>query len=277
LLRALPRNFAQAVVSPDRQIGTIAFLVRAMPVEKQRELIDDMRSRLDPPAAVEAELAGRPVLAAEAGSDLQSSRRLLALAAVMAVLAILLMSLGSFRAALGPSMTVALATGWSGLVVFVSGIPLNGLSAVLPALVVAVTAGLGLVLADRYRRDRARGLAPEVALARVHEFVRRPLLTCAMVAIAGFAALAPSDIRMLRDFGLTAVADLVVVLAAAALVLPAALAWAEQAAPVALPRTRSEAAGLARNLVAAARTRTAALARRLRRLPIAARRARRES
>jgi hypothetical protein len=56
----------------------------------------------------------------------------------------------------------------------------------------------------------------------------------------------PSDIRMLRDFGVVGVADLVVVLAAAALVLPAALTWAEQAAPATLPRMLPLAARRAR-------------------------------
>jgi uncharacterized protein len=237
LLRALPRNFAEAVISPDGRTGTISFLVRDAPISKQRELIDDMRSQLDPPKGVEAELAGPPVIAAEARSDLQSSRRLVALGSVMAVLAVLLMSLGSFRAALGPVIAVALATGWAGLVAFVSGVPLNALSAVLPALVVAVTAGVGLILSDRYRHDRARGLAPDRALVRAHELLRWPLLSCAVVTVAAFAALVPSDIRMLRDFGIVGVADLLVALAAAALVLPSALIWVEQAAPITLPRT----------------------------------------
>jgi predicted RND superfamily exporter protein len=237
LLQALPRNFAEAVVSPDRQTGTIAFLVRSMPLSKQRDLIDDMRSQLDPPKGVEAELAGPPVLAAEARSDMQSSRRLLAIGGVMAVLAVLLMSLGSFRAALGPLIPVAGATGWAGLVAYVSGIPLNALSVVLPVVTVAVTAGLGLIVSDLYRKDRERGLAPDAALGRAYDLVRWPLFACAVVTIAGFAALAPSDFRMLRDFGIVGVADLVVVLAASALVLPAALIWVEQAAPIAVPRT----------------------------------------
>jgi hypothetical protein len=195
----------------------------------------------------------------------------------MGALAVLLMSFGSFRAALGPVIAVALATGWSGLVVFVSGIPLNALSAVLPALVVAVITGFGFVLSARYRRDRAGGLAPDSAVARAYELMRWPLLACAVVAVAGFAALVPSDIRLLRDFGVVGAADLAVVLVAAALVLPAALIWAEQVAPVTLPRTRNEATRLARKLGARVRTRTATFGRRLRRLPIAARRARRES
>jgi predicted RND superfamily exporter protein len=236
LLQQLPRNFEEAVISPERETGTIAFLVRAMPLSRQRDLIDDMRAQLDPPKGVSAELAGPPVLAAEARSDMQSSRRLIALGGVMAVLAVLLMSLGSFRAALGPLLPVAAATGWAGLIAYLSGVPLNALSAVLPVVVLAVTAGLALVVSDRYRRDRASGLASEAALARAYGLVRRPLLACAVVATAGFAALVPNDFRMLRDFGIVGLADLLIVLAASALVLPAALVWVEQISPLRLPR-----------------------------------------
>jgi predicted RND superfamily exporter protein len=49
-----------------------------------------------------------------------------------------------------------------------------------------------------------------------------------VTAIAGFAALAATDIRMLRDFGLVTVADLGVALIGVMLVLPAALVWAEE-------------------------------------------------
>ncbi len=54
------------------------------------------------------------------------------------------------------------------------------------------------------------------------------MLASGVTAIAGFAALAATDIRMLRDFGLVTVADLAVALAGVLLVLPAALVWAEE-------------------------------------------------
>jgi hypothetical protein len=46
-------------------------------------------------------------------------------------------------------------------------------------------------------------------------------------AIAGFAVLVLTDIRMLRDFGLVTVFDLAVALAGVLIVLPAALVWSE--------------------------------------------------
>ena len=60
------------------------------------------------------------------------------------------------------------------------------------------------------------------------------MLASGATAIAGFAALAASDIRMLRDFGIVTVVDLTVSLVGVMIVLPAALLWAEQHGPFAL-------------------------------------------
>ena len=75
------------------------------------------------------------------------------------------------------------------------------------------------------------------------------MLASGVTAIAGFAALTATDIRMLRDFGLVTVLDLGVALAGVMLVLPAALVWAETGfAPprVALRRRRRGVAAGAR-------------------------------
>jgi uncharacterized membrane protein YdfJ with MMPL/SSD domain len=60
------------------------------------------------------------------------------------------------------------------------------------------------------------------------------VLASGATAIAGFAALIASDIRMLRDFGIVTVVDLTVSLIGVMLVLPAALVWAEQHGPFTL-------------------------------------------
>ena len=57
------------------------------------------------------------------------------------------------------------------------------------------------------------------------------MLASGATAIAGFAALIFSDIRMLRDFGILTVVDLTVSLLGVMIVLPAALMWAEEHGP----------------------------------------------
>ena len=58
------------------------------------------------------------------------------------------------------------------------------------------------------------------------------MLASGATAIAGFAVLALSDVRMLRDFGLVTVVDLTVSLLGVLAVLPAVLMLAERRAAV---------------------------------------------
>jgi uncharacterized protein len=64
------------------------------------------------------------------------------------------------------------------------------------------------------------------------------VLASGTTAIAGFAVLMVSDIRMLRDFGFVTVIDLTVALAGVMLVLPAVLLLAERDQPLRVPAPR---------------------------------------
>jgi predicted RND superfamily exporter protein len=230
LLRAVPDYFSQAVITPDRREATLAFGIRLMPLSRQQRVINYMRARLHPPPGVSAELAGLPVLAAQADASLSSSgRRLLMLAAgLLAVGLVLLMVLRTVRRALVPLVPIALATGWSSLIVFGTRIPLNPMSATLGALVIAISTEFSVLLSERFRQERRAGLGPAQALARTYRFTGSAVLVSGITAIAGFGVLTLSSITMLRDFGLVTLIDLSVSLAGVLLVLPSVLALSER-------------------------------------------------
>jgi predicted RND superfamily exporter protein len=196
-----------------------------------------MRSRLHPPDGVRARLAGLPVLAAEANDAVSSPwRRLLTLVAgLLAVAIVLLAALRSWRRALVPLVPIALATGWSALVLFLTRIPLNPMSVTLGALVIAISTEFSVLLAERYRAERAAGHEPGPALERTYRSTGAAVLASGTTAIAGFAVLVLSDIRMLRDFGAVTVVDLTVSLLGVLLVLPAALLLDERGRLFAMP------------------------------------------
>ena len=230
LLDAVPPYFSQAVIAPDRKTANLAFGIRLMPLEQQKRVIDDLRERLDPPPGVTAGLAGLPVLAADANHELSStSRRALALmAGLAAVFLVLLLIRRRVRLAAVPLIPIALATGWSGALLFLLQIPLNPMSAALGALVIAISTEFSVLLSARYRDEREAGWSPRAALERTYASTGAAVLASGTTAIAGFAALIASDIRMLRDFGVVTVVDLTVSLLGVMIVLPAALMWAEQ-------------------------------------------------
>ncbi|HET6449182.1 MAG TPA: MMPL family transporter [Conexibacter sp.] len=230
LLRAVPPYFSQAVLTPRRDAATLAFGIRLMDLDDQQRAIETMRAELNPPPGVSARLAGTPVIAAQANADLASPwRRLLTLLAGLAAVALVLLAV--FRQAeraLVPLVPIALATGWSALVLFATRVPLNPMSATLGALVIAISTEFAVLLSERFRQERAAGHAVDRALARTYRSTGRAVLASGVTAIAGFGVLAVSDFRMLRDFGIVTVVDLTVSLLGVLIVLPSVLVLAER-------------------------------------------------
>jgi hydrophobe/amphiphile efflux-3 (HAE3) family protein len=238
LLDAVPAYFSQGVITRDRRTATLAFGIRLMPLDRQDEVIRGMRDALHPPAGIDAELAGLPVLAAEANAAVSSPWRRLAtlVAGLAAVALVLLAAFRAWRRALVPLLPIALATGWSALVLFAVRIPLNPMSVVLGALVIAISTEFSVLLAERYRGERAAGRAPAEALQRTYRSTGAAVLASGTTAIAGFAVLVVSDIKMLRDFGVVTVVDLTVALLGVMVVLPAVLVLAERRLRAPVPR-----------------------------------------
>ncbi|MFN8201607.1 MAG: MMPL family transporter [Solirubrobacteraceae bacterium] len=230
LLDAVPPYFSQAVITPDERAATLAFGIRLMPLDEQHRVIEAMRDELDPPPGVTAELVGLPVIAAQANAAVSQPWRRVALlvGGLLAVALVLLVALRSVRRALVPLVPIALATGWSALVLFVLRVDLNPMSVTLGALVVAITTEFSVLLSERYRQERAGGRAPRAALERTYRSTGVAVLASAITAIAGFAVLIVSDIQMLRDFGWVTVIDLAVALLGVLVVLPAVLVAAER-------------------------------------------------
>jgi uncharacterized protein len=232
LLDAVPAYISRAAITPDRRTAVLAFGIRLESLERQRAVMDDMRKALKPPRGVTAELAGLPVLAADANHALGDPlRRLLTLLAGLGAVALALFAVyRSWERAWVPLVPIALATGWSALVLWLLGVALNPMSAALAALVIAISTEFAVLLCARYREERGDGWAPADALARTYRSTGAAVLASGVTALAGFAVLIASDVAMLRDFGLVTVIDLAVSLLGVLAVLPAVLLVAERRA-----------------------------------------------
>jgi uncharacterized protein len=213
----------------------LSFGIRTQSLEDQQALIDRVRAEIGepgssagPPAGVEVHLAGLSVITAEAATDLSASRYWLTLAGLLAVAMALLVVYRSLARALVPLVPTLLATGWASLILWLTGIPLNPMSAALGALTIAIATEFGVILAGRFHEERGGGCGVEEALRRAYGRTGAAVLASAATAVAGFAVLIASEIQMLRDFGTVTVIDLAVALAGVMVVLPATLIWIEE-------------------------------------------------
>jgi len=234
-LSALSPYSLRQVAPVDPETGKVghtalmSFGIRAQSLEDQQHLIERVRSEVGtPPPGVEVELAGLPVIAAQSASDLSSSRYWLTLAGLALVAAALLIVYRSWRRALVPLLPTVLATGWASLLLWITDVPLNPMSAALGALTIAIATEFGVLLVGRFHEERSGGVGVEEALRRAYARTGAAVLASGVTAIAGFAVLIASDVQMLRDFGLVTVVDLAAALAGVLLVLPATLLWLER-------------------------------------------------
>ncbi len=230
LLAAIPAYFSQDVITADRRVATLAFGIRLMSLTEQQRLIDQMRAQLHPPRGVSAQLVGLPVLAAKSAAEVASPlRRVVTLLASLAVVALVLLLAfgGDVRRALVPLVPVALASGWSALVLFAVRVPLNPMSVTLGALVIAISTEFGVLLSERHRQERLAGADTIEALRRAYRRTGAAVAASGVTAIFGFGVLVLSDIRMLRDFGLVTLIDLSVSLLGVLVALPAAIVLAD--------------------------------------------------
>jgi hydrophobe/amphiphile efflux-3 (HAE3) family protein len=246
LLAAVPQYFSQAVITHDHRHATLAFGIRLMPLARQERVIEYMQAHLHPPAGVNAQLTGLPVLAAQANDALSSaSRRLLTLVAgLLAVGLVLTLVFRGLRRAVVPMIPIALATGWSALILFLIGIPLNPMSATLGTLVIAISTEFSVLLSERFRQERAAGHDLATALGRTYRSTGAAVIASGVTAIFGFGVLIFSNITMLRDFGFVTLVDLTVSLGGVLLVLPAVIALSERDDVPARIRSAAASAGL---------------------------------
>ena len=270
-LRLLPRYYSRAVLSNDRRTTIITFRVRSGPASEQQDLVADMRSQLDPPAGVSAQVAGPAVVSGGSSSELGSTWLAFTVLVLAALVVLLLLTTGSARLASALAAPALLASGWSGLVLFLLPVPVNPLSTATVALAMALTGALSAAAAPAYRAERRSGAVPAAALATSYSGLRAPLAAAGLVVVAGLAAPIVSVAPALHDFGIAAAVDVAVTLLAAAIVLPAALVWSEQSRTLRLPRSRAEALAAVRAATAAVRAGLGRAARTARRARLRAR------
>jgi uncharacterized protein len=240
-LQQIPPYDLRQVATVDPETGLpagsalVSFGIRAQSLDKQQALIERVEEAAGrpgepggPPAGVEVEPAGLPVIAAAAASDLSSSRYLLTLAGLLAVALVLLAVYRSPRRALVPLVPPVLASGWAALVLWLSQVPLNPMSAALGALTIAIATEFSVILSGRFHEEWGSGLGVAEALRAAYARTGPAVLASGATAIAGFAVLIVSDVGMLRDFGFVTVIDLAVALAGVMVALPAALVLAER-------------------------------------------------
>jgi hypothetical protein len=87
--------------------------------------------------------------------------------------------------------------------------------------VIAIGTEFAVLLSERQRAEAQVGVDVEESLGRAFSTTGRAIAISGATVVAGFGVLILSDIRILSEFGLATVIDLLVALLAVAVIVPA--------------------------------------------------------
>lgn len=187
-LRLVPRYLTTSVMRNDQRMSLLSFGVELDDAESLARLRDDIRRILPPsPDGTEARITGLPMVAVSGYEAVSSSRYLAAGLGILAAVLVLALGLRRRGDALCAGASAVLATGLVLLVMRLSGIDLNPVTAAVGSLTAAVACEFTVVLAEALRR-RDTGL-------------RRAVLLAAAASATGYAVLMLSQLAIIRAFG----------------------------------------------------------------------------
>ncbi len=217
-MRLLPAYLADSVVTPDGDLAVMSYGVHLDDVEELQRLRTDLGAVVsEPPAGVDVEVAGLPMIAVSAYEALQEHQFLTAALGVLAAGLVLVVLLPRREVAGLAVLSAGITSGLVLLGMWVAGVGLTPITAAVGSLTAAVACELTVVLAYAVRAgDRRIVRAVELAAA---------------ASATGYAVLALSDLSLIRGFGVVLAVTVLLSLAASRLVVWAFIEEVASTAP----------------------------------------------
>jgi hydrophobe/amphiphile efflux-3 (HAE3) family protein len=198
------------------------FAVGNLSLDELDGLLDAMTADAarDAPPGVRVVPSGLALIGIETIDAFQEGREPMTFAALAAVLVWLVISLRSVRTALAALVPVVTAVGASSLAIYLLGVQVSVLGALSSPLVIAVCTEFSVLIIERYREERRRGLEPDPAIATASSSIGRAFTVSGLTIAAAFAVVALSGFPLLASFGAVVAVNVVAAMLCALVILP---------------------------------------------------------
>lgn len=221
LFEQVPDAMLSPFVSADHQMARITFTLADIDTQAQEHLLGELEASLDAPSGVEVHPVGIQVLQIKSLNGLTNNRHTSLLSGLIAILIGLAVVYRNLKRAFFPLLPILLVNGWSVALLFILGIDINPLTAVLGALVLGIGTEFTILLMERYLEEKANGLTTEDAILTAMTKVGRAISASGLTVVGGFSALIFTNFEVVRVFGISTVLDTLLCLISTLTVLPA--------------------------------------------------------
>ena len=220
ILTAAPAPLRQRLINEAGTTAIISFPVRHLPLKEVHALLEEMESEAKPPPGIRVSPVGTFVLGIRTMDAVVSTRIPTLVAGILGVFFALLLVYRSLYRAFFAVIPTVFVLGWSSAVMYFTGVPLNPMTVVLGAIIIGIGTEFNVLLLERYREERGKGLPPREAMLTASARLGRAIVTSGITTLGGFAVLLASNFAMIRDFGRVTVIDVFLCLTSAIVLLP---------------------------------------------------------
>jgi len=225
ILAGLPPSYLGQLLSADHKMASVSFNISYISLEETHDLLLLLQEEADPPAGVHVSPVGSLALGTSTIDALVGSRlnlNLICLGAIFLVLLVVYRRLGSTVFTIIP---VGAVIAWASLDMYLIGIPINPLTAVLGVLIIGICTEFMVLLMGRYDEEKRRGVPPKEAMVTAIAKIGRAITTTALTTLGGFGVLIASNFVMIRDFGIATVVSVFLSLLITMTVMPGLIVW----------------------------------------------------
>jgi hypothetical protein len=194
-------------------------------IEALGEVIEEDIAWTSPPPGTSATITGGSMVFVEVIAALTSGRTLMTLLGLVLVFFGLLVIYRDYLKALTPVITMAMVVGWSGGIMYYSGMEYNPMTATLGALILGVGSEYAVLMMERYFEEKERGASPEEAMEEASVKIGKAIFTSGLTTVFGFSALIASPFVITSSFGMITVIDVVLALLATFVIFPAVIVF----------------------------------------------------
>ncbi|MCL7410308.1 MAG: RND family transporter [Methanosarcinaceae archaeon] len=175
---------------------------------------------MSPPPGVFVTVTGNSVVFTTVIGSLTSGRVAMTLLGIVMVFGGLLVIYRDWVKAFTPVITMFLVVGWSGGVMYFSGLEYTPMTATLGALILGVGSEYAILMMERYYEEKEKGLAPIDAMREASAKIGKAIIPSGLTTMFGFSALIASPFSMTSNFGMVTVMDVALALFASFIVFP---------------------------------------------------------
>ncbi|MBN4063135.1 RND family transporter, partial [Alkaliphilus sp. AH-315-G20] len=226
-----PAVFVDQFISSDKKSASLLFSVEHITMEEQNLLIKEIElAASKAPYNIRKVAVGSVALGASTIDSIMGKRFFLNMLCLFAIMVVLFVVYKRFVSVILTIISVGLIISWSSLVLFVSGIPLNPLTAILGVIVIGIGTEFMVLIISRYEDEKKKGNNPTEAMVIAISKIGRAVVITALTTLGGFGVLMTSSFVLIRDFGIATVSGVLLCLISSMIVMPPLLVFFDEKA-----------------------------------------------